>query len=418
VKRAVILSVGDELVLGQTVDTNSAWLSQQLAALGLDIAGHMTVGDDQNAIAGAITQVAQEVDLLLISGGIGPTEDDLTRQALAQAMGVELRPDEACLSEIRAYFSRINRPMPVRNEVQALVPAGATHIPNSCGTAPGLAGQIGGCRIFVMPGVPKEMFAMWRLSVAAQVEDMGGGSVILSRTLHTFGMGESAVAERLGTLMDRSRNPSVGTTVAAGVVSLRLNARAGARSLAEIELQATDNACRAALGDLIYGSDAETLPKVVHRQLLTSGLTVATAESCTAGLLGAALTDQPGASAYFQQGYTTYSNAAKVKVLGVPESMIAALGAVSEPVAVAMAEGAAQASGASMALSITGIAGPDGGSAQKPVGTVCMALAAGRSKTFSRTFHFPGDRDMVRDRSVKMALTLIRFQLLGRPLPF
>ncbi len=417
-KRAVILSIGDELVLGQTVDTNSAWLSQQLAAMGVDIAGHVTVGDDQQAVAGAITQAAREVDVLIISGGIGPTEDDLTRQALAQAMGVDLLQNAECLAGIRSFFAKINRPMPSRNDVQALVPTGAAFIPNSCGTAPGLSAVIGACRIFVMPGVPKEMFAMWRLSVAPIVATLGGGSVILSRTLHTFGLGESTVAERLGTLMDRARNPSVGTTVAAGVVSLRLNARAGAHSLAEIELQATENTCRELLGDLIYGADGDTLAKVVHQLLLKSRQTVATAESCTAGLLAAALTDQPGASAYFQRGYITYSNTAKVGVLGVPEQLVAAVGAVSEPVATAMAEGALTVSGASIALSITGIAGPDGGTAQKPVGTVCISLAVGGQPTFARTFNFPGDRDMVRDRSVKMALTLLRFHLLGKTLPF
>ena len=437
--RAIILSIGDELVLGQTVDTNSAWLSQQLAAVGFAAAAHLTVADDQRAIEQAVEESVGRCDVLLISGGIGPTDDDLTRQALAAVMKAPLEPNEVWLAELEKFFAARGRPMPAGNRIQAMVPRGATMIFNHAGTASGIdATYVSGdqktlCRVFVMPGVPKEMKAMFERDVLPHVKDMGGGAVILSRTLHTFGFGESAAAERLGDLMRRGRNPSVGTTVSGGVVSVRINASFESPEVALRELEETAAACRAALGDLIYGRDGDTLEESVAR-LLRAGMpallegapqqpppvrvtTVATAESCTGGLLAKMLTDVPGSSEYFRQGYVTYSNESKTQLLGVPAERIAMHGAVSEPVAVAMASGALRHSGAAYGVGITGVAGPGGGTQAKPVGMVCIALAhAGGS--IVRTFNFPGDREMIRDRSAKMALTMLRFHLLGRKLPF
>src|SRR3954447_18051653 len=264
--RAIILSIGDELILGQTVDTNSAWISQQLAAVGCAVAAHMTVSDDQRAIETAIEESVGRCDVLVISGGIGPTEDDLTRQALAAVMRVDLVTDPAWLAHLEAFFRKINRPMSPLNRIQAMVPRGATPIENTNGTAAGVdATYVSGdqktiCRVFVMPGVPKGMKAMFTATVLPVVRERGGGAVILSRTLHTFGLGESSVAEKLGPLMDRKRNPSVGTTVSGGIVSLRINARFNSLGQATRELESTEAACRAALGLLIFGADDETLP--------------------------------------------------------------------------------------------------------------------------------------------------------------
>ncbi|HWE04999.1 MAG TPA: nicotinamide-nucleotide amidohydrolase family protein, partial [Tepidisphaeraceae bacterium] len=247
--------------------------------------------------------------------------------------------------------------------------------------------------------------------------------VILSRTLHTFGLGESAVAESLGNLMQRDRNPSVGTTVTGGVVSLRINARFSSSLEAQTELQATEAQCRSALGDLIYGADLQTLPAVVAQLLradadaIRHAPAVSTAESCTGGLLAKMLTDVAGSSAYFRQGVVTYSNKAKTDLLLVPAEMILQHGAVSEPVARAMAQGSQRQAGTAYALSITGIAGPDGGTPIKPVGSVWIALAHPQG-CFARLFLFPGDREMIRDRAAKMALTLLRFHLLGQSPPF
>jgi nicotinamide-nucleotide amidase len=430
--RAIILSIGDELILGQTVDTNSAWISQQLAAVGCEVAAHMTVADDQRAIETAIEESVGRCDLLVISGGIGPTEDDLTRQALAAVMRVPLEMNEPWLAYLEAFFRKINRPMSPLNRIQAMVPRGATPIENANGTAAGIdATYISGdqktiCRVFVMPGVPKEMKAMFVRDVLPHVRRQAGGAVILSRTLHTFGLGESNVADRLkahADLMRRDRNPSVGTTVTGGIVSLRVNARFPSADEAARQLDATTAECRVALRDLIFGQDDETLPGVVAKLLLADptsvrwGPAVATAESCTGGLLAKMLTDIPGSSRYFRQGWVTYSNEAKTDLLGVPAELIAQHGAVSEPVALAMAKGAQTQSGAYYALGITGIAGPDGGTPDKPVGTVWISLAAGDTVT-ARRFVFTGDREMIRDRAAKLALTLLRFRLLGKELPF
>jgi nicotinamide-nucleotide amidase len=422
--KSIILSIGDELVLGQTVDTNSAWLSQQLAAVGCSVAAHVTVADDQRAIEQAIEEAVGRCDVLLISGGLGPTEDDLTRQALAAVLNEPLELNEKWLAQLQKFFQRVGRPMPEGNRIQAMIPRGATMIFNHAGTAAGIdAAYASGdqktiCRVFVMPGVPKEMKVMFARDVLPHVKQMGGGAVILSRTLHTFGLGESAVAEKIGPQMMRGRNPSVGTTVSGGVVSVRINASYNSHDEAARQLRETEDACRAALRELVYGQDDESLQSVVAQMLARSRGTVTTAESCTGGLVAKMLTDVPGSSAYFKQGWVTYSNEAKARLLGVPDELLRQHGAVSEPVVRAMAQGALQRAETDHALAISGVAGPDGGTPQKPVGMVCLASAHRYGATQVRTFNFPGDREMIRDRSAKMALTMLRFHLLGKDLPF
>jgi nicotinamide-nucleotide amidase len=415
--KAIILSIGDELVLGQTIDTNSAWLSQQLAALGCDIAQHVTVADDRDATARAIARAAGECDLLIVSGGLGPTADDLTRQALADALGVELEVNPVALAQLEGFFAKRNRRMSATNQVQAMMPRGSEVLENTQGTAPGIAAAMGACRIFVMPGVPGEMKSMFERLVSPKIAAQTGGAVICSRILHTFGFPESIIGEKLGALMDRRRNPSVGTTVSRGLISLRLNARSSSREIALAELDQTESLCREALGAIIFGRDEQTLAGVVGEMLAANSQNLATAESCTGGLLGKMLTDVPGSSRYVDRGWITYSNESKTQMLGVPAELIEKHGAVAEPVALAMADGARQRSGADFALSITGIAGPDGGTADKPVGTVCIALAHGGGIEV-RTFVLPGDREMVRERSANMAMTMLRFHLLKIRLPF
>jgi len=293
------------------------------------------------------------------------------------------------------------------------------------------------CRVFVMPGVPKEMKAMFARDVLPHIAAKTGGAVILSRTLHTFGMGESWVAEKLGSLMMRQQNPSVGTTVSHGIVSIRINARYPSRDEAQRKLDKTTTDCETALGELVFGRDNQSLPEVVAASLASSRQTVATAESCTGGLLSKMLTDIPGSSDYFSQGWITYSNKAKTERLGVSENLLKVHGAVSEPVVDAMARHARRLAKSDYALAISGIAGPSGGTDAKPVGTVCIALAYAKSaasaagfpeprprpdysdsSVLTRTFTFPGDREMIRDRAAKMALATLRFQLLGKPMPF
>jgi nicotinamide-nucleotide amidase len=420
--RAIILSIGDELTLGQTVDTNSAWLGAQLASVGCAVAAHVTVPDDQPAIEQAMEEAVGRCDVLIVTGGMGPTEDDLTRQALASMLREPLELNGTWLAELEKFFQARGRRMPPANRIQAMIPHGATMIFNTCGTAAGIdASYISGdqktvCRIFVMPGVPKEMKEMFTRDVLPHVKSMGGGAVILSRTLHTFGLGESAVAERLGELMKRGRNPSVGTTISGGVVSVRINAHFESVARAKEELDKTAHACHQNLGDLIFGRDEQTLQGAVVKALanLTPVETIATAESCTGGLLAKMITDVSGSSAVFRKGWITYSNEAKTELLGVPSTLIEQHGAVSEPVVRSMSESARSRARSTFALAISGVAGPTGGTPTKPVGMVCIALASPEATT-ARTFNFPGDREMIRDRAAKMALTLLRFR--GR-LPF
>jgi nicotinamide-nucleotide amidase len=423
---AIILSIGDELILGQTLDTNSAWISRQLAAVGCPVLAHLTVADDQRAIERIIGGAIHQCSWLIISGGLGPTVDDLTRQALAAALHQPLELNQEWLDELNRFFKQRNRPMPKANRIQAMIPRTSRMLFNTCGTAAGIDATFGPdnglavhpCRVFAMPGVPKEMKAMFTRDILPAIADAGGGAVILSRTLHTFGAGESRIAEMLGPLMDRARNPSVGTTVSGGQVSLRINARFPSRAEAQQHLDQTADACQQALGHLIFGCDDQTLQQVTLELLARSSpdATLTIAESCTGGLLGKLITDTPGSSAYFHQGWITYSNQAKSHLLDVPQSLLNEHGAVSEPVAMAMAQGARLRANATFALSITGIAGPDGGTPAKPVGMVCIALAHPHGCQ-AYTFHFAGDREMVRDRSAKTALHLLRLHLLNQPLP-
>ncbi|HEY1628687.1 MAG TPA: CinA family nicotinamide mononucleotide deamidase-related protein, partial [Tepidisphaeraceae bacterium] len=318
---AIILSIGDELTLGQNIDTNSAWISRQLAAAGCEVLAHLTVPDHQRSIEQAIYECGNRCDFLIITGGIGPTADDLTRQALSVVMRQELVLNDQWLKHLEDFFKSRNRTMPDSNKIQAMIPSGATMIDNANGTAAGIDAKLNfdlpvpdhaprkhSCRVFVMPGVPKEMFAMFTRDVLPHVTQAGGGAVILSKSLHTFGVGESHLAEKLGDLMNRARNPSVGTTVSAGIVTLRINSRFPTREEAQKKLDEIAAACRDALGDLIYAEDEQTLQQAVAELLKQSRKTVTTAESCTGGLLAKMFTDTAGSSSYSQTGFITYAN--------------------------------------------------------------------------------------------------------------
>lgn len=417
--RAVILSVGDELALGQTLDTNSAWIAQMLVRHGVWPAYHLTLPDDRAAIAAALRQAATQADLIIVTGGLGPTEDDLTRHALADAMGVALVEHAPSLAALHDFFAQRGRAMPDANRRQALHPAGSRVIPNTCGTAPGIDAVLGRARVIVTPGVPREMQAMFQAAILPLLAS-GSGSVILTTAIHTFGLGESDLAQRLGPLMDRHRNPTVGTTVAGGIVTVRVRSQSPHSLSAQSALDATVADVERRLAPFAFGRDEATLAGAVVSELKTRGQTLATAESCTGGLLGTMLTDVPGASAVYLGGWVTYSAQLKHAQLGVPENVLADHGEVSQQVVQAMASGASAASGADYALAITGIAGPTGGTPQKPVGTVWLGLAKrdarGATSTQSWLLRAVGaDRQSIRDRSAKTALQALRLTLLGHP---
>jgi nicotinamide-nucleotide amidase len=419
-QHAWIISVGTELTLGQTVDTNSAWLAARLAAIGIRTLRHVTVPDDDDAIRDALLQAADASDMVLVTGGLGPTDDDLTRPALAEAAGVKLELDEPSLARLRAFFTARNRPMPERNVVQAMVPATGRAILNTCGTAPGLWIRLRGKPCYVMPGVPFEMRTMFEHEIEPALRAAAGGRVLLSRRVNTFGLGESEVGQRIADLMQRGRNPEVGTTVDFGVVAVRINATAPTHSAAEAKLDETEAELRRRLGDVVFGRDNDTLASVVGALLAAAGRTLATAESCTGGLIGALVTDVSGSSAYYRGGAVVYADQAKMDVLGVPADDLGRHGAVSAPVAEAMARGAARVFGADYAVSVTGIAGPTGGTPEKPVGLVYIGLHT-QEEVQAREYRFGSDwpRQAIRLRTASTALNLLRLALLqaGRTAP-
>ena len=417
---AIVLSIGDELVLGQTVDSNAAYLSARLARMGIPTLLHHTVADDFDVIVEIIRDAAKRADLVLITGGLGPTEDDLTREALARAMGVGQSLHDQSLQALEAFFHKLGKKMPERNRVQAMLPDTAEAVPNHHGTAPGVKARLHDAVVYAMPGVPREMIRMFEDQIEGEVRAFAGRGVILTTKINTFGSGESNVGEKLGQLMQRDRNPKVGTTVAQGICSVRVRSEFDTEEQAQQKLDETAQAVEEILGPIVFGRDDATLPEAVVQLLAEHGRTVAVAESCTGGLLGGALTEISGASEVFAGGVITYSNALKRDLLGVSDDLLQQHGAVSAEVARAMARGVVERIGGDTGISITGIAGPGGGTQDKPVGTVFVALASrdgnGEIDPPVMRLQLGGSRSAIRDRTVKSALQMLRLYTLREPL--
>jgi len=409
-KKASIISVGNEILAGLIVDTNAGYLSRQLLSMGVPTVSGYTVGDRIDSIAEAMAQAAQQADVVLITGGLGPTDDDLTRQALARFMGVQLEFKEYLLAQISEFFTKHDIKMTQNNKVQAYIPAGAEALTNNMGTAPGIIVERDG-KIFVcLPGVPAEMKQMFAESVAGKLKKAGGGQVVITRRLNCFGTGESVIAEKVGDLMQRDRNPLINCTVSGGIITLHITAKATDRAGAEEMIEEDARQLRALLGDLVYGEDEETLAEVVGVKLREQGKRLAVAESCTGGLIAKLLTDVPGSSDYFTYGWVTYSNEAKIRQLGVDRALIEKHGAVSEEVARAMAKGARDRADTDFAIGVTGIAGPGGGTEQKPVGLVYIAVDAGGVLDVQR-YIFSHSRGHIRYRTALTALNMLRLKL-------
>jgi len=411
---AIILSIGDELTSGLTINSNAAWLGQQLSTLGMNCRLQLTVGDDQAAIVSAIKQSIPHCDVLLISGGLGPTEDDLTRGSVAEALDEPLVQDPSALHDLEFFFERIKRTMTDNNRLQAMRPRSASCVKNSCGTAPGIIARSGSTQIFVMPGVPKEMKAMFEQSYLPLLQAAAGGVVRQIAKLNISGAGESWIGAQIADLMKRGANPAVGTTVHDGIVSVRIYAT-GRRDQVTAMIAEKTAVVRQRLGALIFSSDEITLDAVVTQHLLQHHQTIATAESCTGGMVAMMLTNFPGSSKCFKQGWVTYSNESKATELHINPELIKTYGAVSREVAGTMATQARKQAQATWAIGITGIAGPDCGSPEKPVGLVYISIAGPQSPDdlYIRACHFSGDRHSIRLRSSQMALTLLRLKLLG-----
>ena len=409
-KKASIVTIGNEVLSGQTLDTNAAYLGRKLLSVGIPVVSCYTVGDEVNLIVRGLELAGGDADLVLVTGGLGPTGDDLTRQAFANFLGVELQLQDELLQEIREFFVLRDLQMPEANRIQAYIPLGATAIENRVGTAPGFMACKNDKLFFVMPGVPVEMKQMFEESVLSRLSEFAGKQAVVVRKLKCFGTGESKIAELLGDLCQRGRNPLINCTVRAGVITLDIIATAGDKATAEEMAEKEEKLLSELLGGLVYGRGEQTLAEVVGEKLAEQGKTIAVAESCTGGCLAKLLTDVAGASRYFKQGWITYSNSSKSEELGVPSDLIEKHGAVSEQVAEAMARGAKKNAGTDFAIGITGIAGPTGGSEQKPVGLVYISLGSDNGCE-TRRFVISGDRELIRLRAAQTALNMLRLKL-------
>jgi nicotinamide-nucleotide amidase len=410
---AEIISIGSEITSGQNLDTNSQWLSQRLAALGIPVRYHTTVADDLAANVEILQIASRRADLVIATGGVGPTQDDLTREALAQAAGVELQFHQDLLDIIVGMFERRKRQFADRNRVQAYLPAGAEAIPNAKGTAPGIWMRLNQARIAALPGVPSEMKPMFEDFVRPKLVDLGfGGGVTLIRKIHVFGAGESVVEAKLLDITARGRVPEVGITASDAVISLRIIAHAASEIETRLQIEPTEALIHERLGEMVFGADDSDLEHVVVPMLIERKLSIATAESITAGLVAAKIGRVPGASATLLGSVIAYSNEIKHDVLGVPEEMLGEYGAVSSQVAEAMAVGVRKLMKTDLAISTTGIAGPTGATATKPVGLVWFGLAW-ESGVRSSHVNWFGTREEIQSRAAKTALNMVRLHLLN-----
>ena len=413
--RAEIIAIGSELVSGQALDTNSPWLNQQLGTLGIPVAFDTTLGDDLEDHRTAFRAAIDRAELVIMTGGLGPTQDDLTREALAEVAGVPLVEDPASLEAIAAMFARRNRVMTERNRVQALFPRGAEPLPNPIGTAPGIWMQLGRATIACLPGVPVEMKRMFLEQVVPRLRELGGaGRVIVHRKINLFGKGESEFEAQAMDLTVRGRVPEVGITAHDATISFRITAEAATADEARRLIEPTAEMIYARFGSLVVGEGSDDVAEALAAALARTGSTLATAESCTGGLIAQLVTAIPGISSSYLGGVVTYSNESKTELLGVPAELIAARGAVSPEAAAAMAEGVRTRLGARLGISTTGVAGPTGGTAEKPVGLVYLGLStAGGTQTRRLDMGPERPRDFIQLLASKAALNWARLALLG-----
>lgn len=409
--RAEIVSVGTELLLGQITDTNATYLARLLASHGVDVLFKQTVGDNLGRVQSALELALTRAELVVTTGGLGPTEDDLTVDAVALAARVPIVFDPSVEETIRAYFEVRRRTPPESVFRQARIPQGARVIPNRRGTAPGLIVPVGDRTVFLFPGVPREMEGLVEDGLVPWLNAHAGGLVIRSRVLRIAGLGESVVEERVRDLI-HDPNPTVAPLAKFGEVHLRITAKA-APDRAAAMITRTEEALRQRLGDAVFGADDESLHAVTARLLIDRRRTLAVAESCTGGMVTGRLTEVSGSSAFLLAGFVAYSNEAKVRDLGVPESLLAEHGAVSAAVAESMARGARERTGADVGLAITGIAGPTGATPAKPVGLVFISVAsAAGARTEEVHFGDQAGREGIRHLATQAALNLLRLVLL------
>ncbi len=412
--RAEIISIGSELVSGQSLDTNSQWLSRELSDLGISVALHTTLGDTLVDHVSVFRAASERADFVVITGGLGPTQDDLTREALAECAGASLVEDPVSMAAIEAMFARRNRAMPERNRTQAFFPQGARALPNPVGTAPGVWMKIGRAVFACLPGVPSEMKLMFREQVVTRLRQEGFiERKIVHRKINLFGKGEADIESQALDLTARGRVPEVGITAHDATISFRITAAAATEEEAHSLIEPTARLIYDRFGSLVLGEGSTDVADALFAELVRTGATLATAESCTGGLLAHMITALPGISSFYPGGVISYANEAKTDLLGVPRALIEGHGAVSPEVAAAMAEGVRKRFGARIGLSTTGVAGPTGGSPEKPVGLVYLGLST-EQETQTRRIDIGADqpRAIIQHRASKAAVNWARLTLL------
>lgn len=413
---AELIAVGTELLLGNIANTDAQILSQGLSALGITVHYHTVVGDNPQRLRDALDIAKTRADIIITTGGLGPTYDDLTKQTICAAFGREMVLHEDILETIRSFFAKTGRTMPENNIQQAMLPVGCTVFDNPVGTAPGCAFEEGGVHVLMLPGPPFECRYMFENRAMAYLQALTDG-IIVSHEIRVFGMGESHVEEKLRHIMTTMTNPTLAPYAKPGECMLRATAKAPTAAQAEELLAPMVQQVRDILGDVVYGVDVSSLQEVVSALLREKGLTLSAAESCTGGLIAKNITDLAGASQIFRGGVVSYTNDVKADVLGVPRETLDTYGAVSEPVARAMAEGCRKLCGSDIAVSVTGLAGPDGDDRGNEVGTVYIALADREGTICKKLSCGMGrGRDRVRSAAAQNAFDMLRRRLLGLPL--
>jgi nicotinamide-nucleotide amidase len=408
---AEIIAIGSELLAPDRTDTNSLWLTEQLNRLGIEVKLKTIVGDDDARLEETIKDATRRSKVVITTGGLGPTEDDITRKITARALGKRLLLDEVVLDGIRKRFQGFGVAMPERNSRQAMVIEDAEVLPNPNGTAPGMFIDHNGTAIVLLPGPPREMRPMFENHVVSRLSGRAGTLRVVRRMLRVAGLGESAVDEKIAPIYTRYDNPQTTILFNQSEIEIHLTARGRTESEAEELLDRLSGQIEERLGNAVFSFAGETMEQVVGLKLAVGGYTLAVAESCTGGLLAQRLTEVPGSSKYFIEGVVAYANEAKTRELGVEPMLLMEYGAVSAPVAEAMAEGIRKKAETDFGLSITGIAGPGGGTEEKPVGLVYIALAA-EAGTEHRKLTLPGDRQLIRWRASQAALDLLRRRLI------
>lgn len=412
--RCEILSTGDEVLTGMLADTNAAYLADHMGGLGFEVVRHTTVGDDRGMLERAFRDLGESADVVLCTGGLGPTVDDLTTEVAAAVLDAELVLDEPALAHMEGLWKARGRVMPENNRKQAMLPKPAEVLTNPVGTAPGFTVRIGRAQFFFMPGVPREMKKMFAEQVIPRLQRLRPDPTVFEvRLFRSFGLTESQTDQMLAGLEERFPEVKLGFRAHFPEIQVKLTVKGPDIDAARARLEAASEEVRQRLGAHVF-SDGAPIEEVVGEALRREKATVSTVESCTGGLVAQMITAIAGSSDYFDRAFVTYSNQAKMDLVGVPADILRDHGAVSEPCARAMAEGARARAGTTYAVAITGIAGPGGGTPEKPVGLVYVALAA-PDKTVVRRLRWPGQRDQVRAISAMVALDLLRRRLAGLP---